>query len=162
MGCVCLFGWSRVATWDTLPTVHSVVDTTQKCWLENHPQRLRISNLHVIQMVISFLKEHAVITNTICILFSPSRTFFTVFFQIWRISARNHFNLFSCQVKGGTSWDWGHNLSSKNKYPLAIILEKKLLRKLTIHNTAPFFANTRTIFVAASHICWFTLLSFCL
>lgn len=62
------------------------------------------------------------------------QNFFTVF-QIWR----NHINLFSCQVKGGTSWDWGRNLSSKNKYLMAIILEKTILRKLTIHNTAPFW-----------------------
>lgn len=123
-GCVCLFAWSSIATQDMLPTVCSIMDTAQKRQLENHLQRLRTSNLHVIQMVISLHKEHAVITNTICILFSPSRTFFTVF-QIWRISAGNHINLFSCQVKGGTSWDWGCHLSSKNKYLMAIILEKK-------------------------------------
>lgn len=64
--------------------------------------------------------------------------FFFLVFQIWRISAKSHINFFSCEVKGGINWDWGRNLSSKNKCLMTIILEKKLFRKLSIHNTAPF------------------------
>lgn len=117
-----------------LLTFCSLMDTTKKHQLENHLQRLRTSSLHNIQMVIFFLKEHTVITNTICILFSPNRTFF----QIWRIPTKNHINLFTYKVKRGTNWDWGCNLSSKNKCLMTIIHEKKLFRKLSIHNTTPF------------------------
>lgn len=139
-----------------LLTFCSLMDTTKKHRLENHLQRLRTSSLHNIQMVIFFLKEHTVITNTICILFSPNRTFF----QIWRISTKNHINLFTYKVKRGTNWDWGCNLSSKNKYLMTIICEKNYLESYQF-TILHLFVNTRTIFVATSHI-WFSLLSCCL
>lgn len=118
--CVCLCVWWKKATCEILWTLRSVTDTTKKHWLENDLIRARTPSLHAIQMLIFFLKEHTVITNTVCLLFSPKRTFYS-FEGFEAFLQRSVLVLSSCKVKGDTN----KTKDRHQKSLMTIILGKK-------------------------------------
>lgn len=103
-------------------------------------------------MLIFFLKEHTVITNTVCLLFSPKRTFYS-FEGFEAFLQRSVLVLSSCKVKGDTN----ETKDRHQKSLMTIILGKKRTHIALHLQYCTFFslANTITIFEAGSNTCCF-------